>query len=259
MSLDTAILDATKTEQNKIDGVQPPPLPKENKEEPKIDDDGLTQEQRANAINFYKGLQDPEKAPHLIEFVAKSAGYSKIETKAELKEAKRDIKGILKEKLGDEFEPLYERLGPALEEILTEKLEEATKGIREDIQSEKKEKLESEYLGIMNGIVKDYNYGDDLPSDITKEMQSIMEEFDPKPGMSMDKYLKSIHNLALINLGKSTNKPNARTERNRLDAPSRLASERGGSPGEGVAIPKKMGLDAAVKAAVDEVEAKLNK
>lgn len=261
MSLDAAIIDATKTEQDKLDGKTPPPLPIDDKT-PKgddDDDDGLSPEEIKNARNFFKGLKDPEKAPVLIDFIAKNAGYSKIETKTELKEAKRDINAILREKLGDEFEPLIEKLGPALDEILKEKLEESTKGLRESIDNDKKEKLQNEFLGIFKGISKDHYDNKDIPDDVAKEMNAIIEDFEPKAGMSMDKYLKSIHNLALINLGKSTRPNTGRTEANRKDAPSRLASERGGQPAQGETVPKKMGLDAAVKAAVEEVENKLNK
>lgn len=252
MALDTAITDATKNV-DKDGNILPPPLPKDE-QSPKEEEDGLTPEEIKQARSFYRGLKDPEKAPVLIDFIAKQAGYDKIQTKEELKDAKRDIKAILTEKLGDEFEPLIAKLTPALEEILEAKLKESTKDIRTDLAAQQESRLKNESLNVLMGIGKDFYDGKDIPDNVSKEMTTLMDQFEPSKDMTLDKYLKSIHTLALGNLGITTNKNNDRIERNRNDAASRLASERGGSPSEGDTIPKKMSLDMAVREAVKTVQ-----
>lgn len=255
MELNAAILDASKgIDANGLPIVIPDDK-KVDVKAPVLDEDGLTPDEAKQARQFYRGLKDPEKAPQLLDFIATQAGYTKIETKAELKEAKKDISAQLLEGLGDEYAPLVEKLGPALEKILKEKLEESQKDIRADIDREKNEKIQNESTIVLKGLAKEFHAGDDLPENVANEMKSLMNDFEPSKNMTMDKYLKQIHTLAMGNLGLTVTKNSDKVTKNRDDVATRLTSERGAISADGVSsAPKRMSLDESVKAAMAQLD-----
>lgn len=226
-----------------------------------------TQEERdadalehAQALQLYKALKDPDQREGVIEFIAKQAGYSRlpIETKAELKEAKDEIKGALKEALGDEFDFLSDKLGPALDKIITAKLKDGLAETRAAIEAQEQEKLNSQSEKALVKLSKDFfGEGAELPEAVKKGMSTFMDRVPADPDMSVGDYLEYafFSTIGKLGLVKKDQKTELKINKNRNDAPSRLASERS-TPGSVTPDPssKILSRKEAIRLAMESIE-----
>ncbi len=247
------------TEEKKVD--EPKTQPK--KEEEKKDEE--SPEELANALQLYKALKDPETSPSIIEFIAKQGGYTKqaatAETKAEVKEVAKGLVVDLKETLGPEFEFLADKIAPAIEKHLKREFEAQQADIREKLEAQEQEKLEAQSARVLAKLSTDFFGEEQLPDNVTQEMSKLMDKIKPEPDMSTKEYLELIFDAAKGRLGltkanvKSVKEKETKTEKNRTDAASRLASDRSGSRvGVPVASPSKTGsLKSAIQAAMDSL------
>ncbi len=232
---------------------------KEEKKEEKKEDYGLTALEEEQARQLFAALKDDSKAPVVLEHFAKMAGYTKKEletaTKKEAEEIKDDIQSVLRESLGPELEALADRLAPALDKLIDKKLKDNTKDIRDSLAANEAKKLEDVALFTKKQLAQDYFKNDDIPEDIMSDMSKMMDKIDPRAGTSVGEYIETIFHAVISKRGitKATAGTKEKIEKNRNDAPSRLASEGRGSPTEGVAPAKKMSLDAAIQAAAETV------
>lgn len=257
------LTQAIEKAETEVSEAEPQVLKEDKKEEKEKDEsDGLSDLEQKQAREIFKALKDPERAPALIEFIAKQAGYDKVETKREAQEAKDSILETLKESLGPEFEFLTSRLSPAITKILDEKLAEHTRDIRQSIYQEKEEKIRVETTAGFTELAQSYFGKDVMPNNLMSKMGELMEIYPPSHNVTVKDYLKDImfSAAARINLDLKTirNQKNNSSivERNRTDAVSRLASERGVTNSQvvGASHNQKMSLTDSIKKAMEEVE-----
>lgn len=262
-ALGTAVDDAIKNGPPAIGEINPDGTPKEVKEvkEPKDKkddkDNSFSDEDALQAKNLLVSLRDPEKAPIVIKFLAEQAGYTKAEVKADLKEAKKDIKAHLTEHLGDEFAPLIEKLGPALDAWAKGILDDSTKDIKEQLSESLEEKTRTEVTNVMGQLAKDNHDSDVLPDNVLDEISKLQKSYPPQPGMKNKEYIQFLYNAAVGKLGitKQSTTKNERNNKNLNDVGNRLASEGKGNEKEGVTIPKKMSLTESVNKAIEDIAA----
>lgn len=107
----------------------------EDTEEEEEEESGVD-ERTAQALQLLEALEDPKRSLKVIQNLAKQAGLLEAETKAEKKQAVKDIKARIIEKLGESNSFFSTELGEALEEIISEKLSEVDQKI-EKIENER--------------------------------------------------------------------------------------------------------------------------
>lgn len=228
----------------------------------------LNETEQIQAQQLFKALKDPEQAPQIIEFIAKQAGYGKIETPKEAQEAKDAVLEALQESLGPDFEFLTPKLSKAINKILETKLTEHTRDIREDIAQEREAKIRTETTSAYTTISQKYFGKDEMPQNIMSEMSKLMEYYKPAAGMNVSEYLNDMLQTAAARLDidikkvKQTNQNNERISKNRNDAVGRLASERGAvteSKVIGTPQNRKLSLNEAIEKAEAEIAEKIEK
>src|ERR1043166_5329001 len=97
---------------------------KEEKEEEPEEED-LDEPSKDEAFRLYKALKDPKAAPAIIAALAQQVGVfpGQGEGKTEERQKIKDIKSILADSLGPEYKFLADRLGPAIEAVITQERE----------------------------------------------------------------------------------------------------------------------------------------
>lgn len=227
------------------------------KDEPK---DELSEEQRSYAVNLYKALSnpDPKLQRSAFEILAKSAGLEikDIETKKELKEAKKDLTALLKEGLG-EFDFLADKLGPVLDKILKEAINENTNDIREKQNLNEREREEARVNDAIGAAFEQYTLDENQKSTLVKEMENLMDSFVPSKKTTHEQYFKALIRLAADN--KNINLKSSNTQvltdkiiKNRNDAAGRLASARGAEVKDVVRTTEFKSLKDAIKDAMNK-------
>lgn len=216
---------------------------------------GLSEVEQEQAKQLFAGLKDPKQSPIILEFFAKQAGVGTIETEADVKEAKSDIHEMLKGSLGPEFEYLADKLGPALSKYVDEKLAESTKDIRDSMLQQEQTKLENQATQVRSQLAKDFFDKDDIPDDVLAEMTKLMDRMPASADMTVREYVTTIFHsvVGAKGLTKADPKKNEKVNRNRNDAPSRLASQRHAEPVT-VGVAKTMGLNEAIAAAIEAAD-----
>lgn len=226
----------------------------------------LDETELAQAQQLYLALKDPEQAPAVIEYIAKQAGYSKIETVKQAEEAKDAVLEALQESLGPDFEFLTPKLSKAINKILETKLSEHTQDIRENIAQERESKIRGETTTAYTTLSQKYFGKDEMPQNVMAEMSKLMETYKPATGMTVSDYLKDMLHTAASRLDfdlrnvKKNQQNETRVAKNRTDAVGRLASERGAiteSHVVGTPQNKKLSINEAIKRAEEEVSEKM--
>lgn len=205
----------------------------EEKLEKPTEEPGDEEALKVQGAELMKALRDPARAPHIIDFLAKQAGYTKAAdqpgNKTEVKEAKNDILDLLREGLGEEFSVIADRLAPAIEKILTKKLEQSQADIRAKFQEQESEKLKNQSASAIEKLANNFfGEGEELPPAVSSEMSKFMDRVAPSPNSTVKEYIEDAFNSAIGKLGltKTDPKLKERMNKNRNDAASRLASDR---------------------------------
>lgn len=209
---------------------------------------GLSASQKEEAERLYSALMDPRSAPAMVAALGAKFGINltQPQSREEVKEVKKDIKSIVSQALGKDYEFLADRLGTAIES--------AVGVIREEHQQE--------LLSIrQNGLERDTKLALDGLASKTKgdsrkmetRMSALADEI-PIGNMSVDTYVRRLYDLAVAEGQRSNSQGIAdKIRRNANDAPGRLKGTPGSS-GRDVKIPdKKMSLDESVKFAFDSL------
>lgn len=242
------------------------PVESKEKKEAKTPD-GPTEEEKLEAeeaIKLFRALKDPESRDTVIELLAKKGGYTKAppETKAEVKEAKKNLVGRLKESLGTEFEFLADKFAGPIEEFLNEQREEGLKEIKEKFAQDELEKVQTQVGSAISKVATDFfGEGAEIPADVQKEMSKFMDKFPISAELTPKEYITDVFQFAVSKLGitKVDKKKEERTKANRSDVGGRLtsASDRGVSTNNRVVEdPSKtltMTRRQAIQAAMDEI------
>jgi hypothetical protein len=233
----------------------------ENKEEPGLSREDLEEIEHGRVI--LQGLKDPQKAPMIIDFLARNAGYTKIENKQEVKEAAADINSILEKNLGEEFKFLAPKLGPAIKEALELMVSKGnfnadTENLRARIEKQELKEIQNETVKTHQSIAQEWFGSDDIPNNVIQEMSKTMDEFPPTdPNMSPERYYRKIFSLVAGEMG-LTKRGRATVDKiskNREDRGARdLSSQNRGVTPNLSGNPRKLSLKDAVSLAVEQVE-----
>lgn len=151
----------------------------------------LTPEQET-AISLFNSLKNPESAGATLKQLAELAGLDLVK-KEDQKLLKKDIKTLVKERLGEDNSILAESLGPLLDEILKETIEDHLKPLKDERLKEK----EAEFTSQIEATFKDLETeSKGLSTKLEKQMLELMEQFSPGPKTSPSTYIKHIYKLA---------------------------------------------------------------
>jgi hypothetical protein len=230
---------------------------KEPEPEPELDEE--VEQGRA----LVQALKDPTKAPLIIDYLARQAGYSKteIETKKDVKEAARSVQAILEESLGEDFKFLAPKLAPAIEKVLeTHRIDNSdTDNIKERLDRAELREIQNETTQTHVAISQEWFGSDDMPDNVVKAMGLAMDEFPPTdPNMAPARYYRRIFSLVAGELGlqKKTQSTRDRAAANRKDETARTLSQnnRGVTPEGSGKTPRKMNLTESISLALEQVD-----
>jgi hypothetical protein len=205
------------------------------------------------AKNLYKLLKDKSQQKNVIRILAQQAGLlgeNAPETKKEVTAAKKDLKGIIKDKLGPEYAFLVEKLGDTLEAVL----EQERQTTLEVLNSVQQQKVETETSAALSRLSRETK-GDSLK--VESKMIALMDRIKPSENLSVYEYLKDLYTLA--SSGKSAasaaNRIADKIRRNAGNAADRLNSKGSGKEGKPTG-PEKKGLRASIEYAVQQMNIK---
>ncbi len=225
-------------------------VPEESDSETAVPD--LSDVERSEAFNLYKALKDPKTSPALVAALAQQAGILGKPSVApatvrEEREAKRDIREVLRDKLGSQYKFLADELGPAIEEVIRQERQENESRLEEV----RRAGIEANVVSAFDRLARETK-GESRK--LEAQMTRLSEEI-PIGTMPVDRYLKVLYNQAKEESAvRSRQETNKRINRNAADVPSRLHSTASGSRSE---VPQgKMKLDKAIEWAASEVEKK---
>lgn len=184
---ETSKVEEPKTEEVEDKKVEEP----ENEESKEEKTSTLTPEQET-AINLFNALKDPESAGPTLRHLAELAGLDLVK-KADQKELKKGIKEIVKERLGEDNSILAESLGPLLDEIIKDTVEEHLKPLKAERQQER-EKIFATQIDNTFKALEEESKG--LSTKLEKQMLELMKDINPGPDTPPDKYIRHIYKLA---------------------------------------------------------------
>ena len=228
----------------------------ESEEEPvetdPAEEDEMDELSLKEAKKLYKALKDPTQTVNVVTALAGQLGLlgrNTPETRSEVKEAKKDVKGILKNALGKEYEFLSDRIGNALDEIFTQEREEA----EQKINSLSNSQIERDSLSAMQELSRE------TKGESTKyeaQMVELSKKLLPGQGMTIKEYLHILYNQVThgksINIVKKTMDDKIR--RNANDVSTRLRSGGGNREEVNFDPNKKYSLKESVALAAKELE-----
>ncbi len=192
--------------------------------------DDLSDDELKEAQVLYKALKNPAQAKAVAAALAEQYGVrvGVPETKAEVKEAKRDILTRVKDALGQEYAFMAPKLGAALEAALEVEREERSG----EISQLQMQNLITETDTILKTLARETK-GESRK--LEAKMTALMDEFHPAPGMSTDKYIRGIYKMASSETAKAAGKKEVTNKiaKNAKDLPGRLNAGGGGNAGGG--------------------------
>lgn len=256
-------VEETKEEPTKEEAkVEPTTEKKESSKEEK--EPSAEDEETRQGRELIRALKNPATSSGVIKFLYEQSGLGKIsavETPKDVKEAKGDILKFLEDSLGDEFSFLASKLAPGLEKVLekeAEKNRESQADIRRKFEeAELTQRQEVATRSLMKAGEEFFGKDELIPDNVIDEMSKLMDKLTPGEAMDPGEYTNLLFTTAVGKLGLSkpaSKQKQSRTETNRNDASSRLASERG--PANGIikqANPKPVSREEAIKAAIEAV------
>jgi hypothetical protein len=245
---------------------------KEVKEEKKEEtqegaEDDLTAEQLGFVKNLYKGLnnKDPNIQLGTLKILANAVGMdlTAIKTEKQAEKAEETLVGLLKEGLG-EYDFLADKLGPVLEKALDKFVEKKTADIREELRTNKETAQRAAIEADFKASLDEYDTTDEAKGILRDEVYRLMDSFRPSGKITPRDYFKSVIILAANNKNielklVNSKQKDERVSKNRQDAMSRLASERGADIKEVSRVPQRMSLKESVQDAMEKAAEELSK
>lgn len=231
-----------------------------------LDDFGLTPDQQKEAKRLFAGLGDPNKSKAIVKLLAEAQGYSLPETRTEVKETAKGMVEDMKEALGPELGYLADKMGPVFEKYLKSAVDEAKTEAKSSVDAiTYKESIVESDLAIST-LAKEYFADGKLPAKLEAEMAKLADSYKSDGSLGMKDYLEELLVLAgrrtKTTLTKIDPSRQKKIDRNRNDAPSRLASETRTQPAQGepraVHPRTQMTLEDAVRSAVAKASADLD-
>lgn len=259
-----AIEEAKKELEAKIakDGGTPPPAdnaeaaevevevePEADEEETISDEESdLSESELDESKRLYKALKDPKSSGAIIAALAAQAGLhlTADSTKAEVKEAKRDLTAVVKEALGPEYEFLAAKLGKAIDGALEIEREQNEASLQQIRQAQVEREVSDSYAKLARETKGE-------SKKLEARMAALSEEI-PIGNMSVEQYIRRLHMVASGEATKHADaaKTASQIRKNAGNAPERLRTTRpvGAEP----KLPtEKLGLKGAVNFALNEL------
>lgn len=255
-SLETAVAEAAAELTKAAGGEATPPeeivesaeAGGENATDPGVDPEP-TEEEKIEARNLYRALKNPATSRAVVAALAEQMGFNAkpAETKAEEKRQVKDVKSILGEALG-EYKFLADKLGPAIETILSQEREENEVRFAQQEQY----RVEQEVIAATSALAKETK-GESTK--LEARMNELSNEI-PIGNQSVKTYIQRLYTIAAGERQKNTPARVAETiRRNANDATARLQGVRGND--KSVQIPNgKMNINQAVQFAFDQLSGK---
>jgi hypothetical protein len=199
------------------------------------DKDELTEEDVKEARALYALLKNPAHKTEVIKSLAEKAGLLTKPgeaplTKPEERVAKREIKAILKESLGQQyFDLIGDKIGTALEQILEQQREEFEGG-QKALETKQVEQETDRALGKLASETKNDS------RKFEKRMSELASKMHPAPGVSIYEYARNLYAIAS---SERTASKTATEISDKIMRNSRNVSDRiGNAPGGGAASQK---------------------
>lgn len=213
----------------------------------------LSEEELKEAKALYGLLKNKDTQVRAVTQLAERAGILNrpLETQKQVTTATKDLKSLVKEKLGPEMAFLADKLGDVLETVLEQERAQ-NKTTIDELSSKNVERETSDALEKLNRETK----GDSFKHE--QKMLALMDKINPSPGTSVYEYLNMLYKIASSDKAAATarSQMSDRIRKNAKDAPGRLAStSSGGTPkGDTPIVPAKKGIGGAVEAALAQLE-----
>lgn len=203
------------------------------------------------AKELFKLLKDPQTATNTIRVLAQRTGLLDATTVKEVKENKKELKDIVKEKLGPEFAFLADKLSGVFESVLEE--ERATQNA--SVSRIEAANTEREVQSVLDKLARETK-GESRKAE--SKMIELMSKFTIGSNTTLEEYLRGLHAQATAGRSSATVKGQMadKIRRNANDVSSRLNGNTTGSGNKGtVEIPgKKMSLKESVNFAMAQLE-----
>jgi len=182
--------EITTKEETKVEEiiVEEPKVEEEPKEELKV----TTDPDQEAARGLYAALKDPQRAGSTLRQLADLAGLDLVK-KADQKEIKKDIKDLVKERLGEDNSILAESLGPLLDDVIKQVVEERIKPLQDGITERQQREFANQIEGTFKALDTETK---GLASKLEKQMIELMDQVNPGPNTPPDVYLRHIYKLA---------------------------------------------------------------
>jgi len=136
------------------------------------------------ALALLDALENPQTAGNVVKSLMNQLGIEPPETKKEEKAAERTIKAVLKEKMGDDFSFISDKLGDALEEILRE----STDKVRSEMLGREAQRTQEQLITQYNSFLVEEKVSDEEAGALSK----LVEEMPPSGKDPLPNYLKKL-------------------------------------------------------------------
>ncbi len=202
-----------------------------------------------NALVFYRALNDPTQRGDLVKTLAQVSGYD-LTKKEQATQLNKDIKSILREKLGDNYEILSgDKLAEAFHEALELKVKEAVEPALAKISKAEVAENNRKADSAMTDFFKRNDISKDQQEAVSKKLFEKMQVMPAGPNSDVNSYLDDLYFLT------HRDRVATKTVKNTVEKIKENAKERNSS-GEGTGNEDRIkrgsampSLDEAVRAA----------
>jgi hypothetical protein len=215
----------------------------------------LSESQLKEAQTLYKALLNPELRNGIVAALAEQAGILRnqpLETKTEVKAAKKNIAAIIEEAL-PEYPGLATKLGPVIESIIdTERSERNS-----EMETIHAQNVEREVINELDLLAKETK-GESRKFEV--KMNQLMADFAPGPNTTVKNYLRNLYTLATASNTKAkvSSEMADKIRRNANNAADRLKTNTGTA--RTFELPnKKMNLNESITWAAEQLKNGKNK
>jgi len=172
------------------------PADKSDEEDDDVVEIDASPEEIRNALNLMRALANPETASQTMQELAQVTGY-KLETKKQVQQFERDVKTVLKEKLGDSYDLLSgDKLAEAFDALLEERVGKITKPVLERIENTERAANEQKANAAMDALWARTNITDKAQREkIAGKMVEKMKVLPAGPATDISSYLDDIYSL----------------------------------------------------------------
>lgn len=178
------------------------------------DEDDLDDDDRKEAVKLYKLLKDPTSSKRVVAAMAENLGFKFSEVKKD-DDTRDEFIEALKKSLGEDYDYLAPRLGPAIKQLLSKHEEKINKRFEEMT----KVQVQNEVDKALEKIQADKDF-----KKHEKTLNKLMKEMSPGEGQTPLQYLTRLYKLAKTEdneMSETRRKQNANDARDRMRSSSR--------------------------------------